>query len=97
MHDGNNVKKAKGTKRCAIKRIIKFCNYKYCLLNNKIMLKLQQRFKSDVHNVYTEKINKISLSSNDDKKFQNFDRITSYLSGTSFGKVCKTELLRKYK
>ena len=46
---------------------------------------------------YTEKINKISLSSNDDKKFQSFDRITSYLYGTSVGKVCKTELLRKYK
>ena len=43
-------------------------NYKDCLFNNKIILKLQQRFKSDYHNAYTEQINKIALSSNDDKR-----------------------------
>ena len=32
-----------------------------CLLNNKTILALQQRFKSEVHNVNTEKINKIAL------------------------------------
>ena len=37
------------------------------------------------------------LSSNDDKRLQTFDKITSYPYGTSAGKVCKTELLRKYK
>ena len=36
-----------------------FKNYKDCLLNNKIILQSQQRFKSDYHNVYTEQINKI--------------------------------------
>ena len=43
-------------------------NYIDCLFNDKIILKSQQRFKSDFHNVYTEQINKISLSSNDDKR-----------------------------
>ena len=28
-------------------------NYSYCLLNDKIILKAQQRFKSDYQNVYT--------------------------------------------
>ena len=42
---GNNDKKAKGTKKCVIKRILKFNDYKYCLLNNEIILKSQQRFK----------------------------------------------------
>ena len=37
------------------------------LFNDKIILKSQQRFKSDHHNVYIEQINKIALSSNDDK------------------------------
>ena len=37
----------------------------------------------------------IALSSNDDKRLQTFDTITSYLYGASAGKVCKTELLRK--
>ena len=39
------IKKAKGTKKCVIKRILKFNDYKYCLLNNEIILKSQQRFK----------------------------------------------------
>ena len=66
-----------------------------CLLNNQIVLKSQQRFKNERHVAYTEEINKIALSSNDDKRLQTFDRITSYPYGTSAGKVCKTELLNK--
>ena len=40
-------------------------------------------------------MNKIALSRNDGKI--TFDRITSYLYGISVGKICKTELLSKYK
>ena len=65
------------------------------MLNNKIILKSQQRFKSEKHDVYTEKINKVALSSNDDKRLQTFDIITLYPYGTSAGKVCKTELSSK--
>ena len=91
------IKKAKGTKKCVIKRIIEFYDYKDSLRNNKIISKLQQRFKSEAHNLYTEEINKIALSSNDDKRLQTFDRITSYPYGTSTGKVFKIEILTKYK
>ena len=93
--DCEEDKKAKGTKKCVIKRRLKFNDYKDCLLNNEIMLKSQQRFKSEKHDLYTEEVNKIALSSNDDKRLQTFDRITSYPYGTSAGKVCKTELLIK--
>ena len=55
-----------------------FENYKDCLFNDKTILKSQQRFKSDYHNVYTEQIKKIALSSNDDKRLQIFDNITTY-------------------
>ena len=72
-------------------------DYKDCLLNNETVLKSQQRFKSEGHEVYTEEINKIALSSNDDKRLQSFDRITLYPYGASVGKVCKTELLSKVK
>ena len=65
------------------------------LINNEIKLKTQQRFKSERYDVYTKDVNKIALSSNDDKRLQTFDRITSYPYGTSAGKVCKTELLSK--
>ena len=57
-------------------RSIMFKDYKDCLFNNKIILKSQQRFKSDHHKVYTEEVNKIALSSDDDKRLQTFDRIT---------------------
>ena len=92
MDDRNSDKKAKGTEKCVIKRILKFNDYKDCLLNNKIILKSQQKFKSEAHNVYTEKI-KITLSNNNDKRLQTFDRITSYPYGASVGKICKTKLL----
>ena len=83
MGDDSEVKKAKGTKKCVIKRELMFENYKDCLFNDKIILKSQQRFKSDHHNVYTEEINKIALSSNDDKRLQTSDKITTYPYGTS--------------
>ena len=42
------------------------------------MVKLQPRFKSEAHDIYTEKINKIVLSSNDYKRLHIFDKIISY-------------------
>ena len=65
------------------------------LVKNEIILKSQQRFKSQRHDVYTEEVNKIALSSNDGKILQTFDRITPYPYGASPCKVCKTELLSK--
>ena len=87
------IKKAKGTKKCVIKRKIKFENYRNCLeaiqlddktkylekkneINldslkkerkkitkyNKLILEIQQRFKSEMRNVSTEEINKTALS-----------------------------------
>ena len=74
-------KKAKGTKKCVIKRVIKFYDYKNCLLNGEVILKSQQRFISKGRDVYTENINKIALSSNDDKRLIASDKITSYPYG----------------
>ena len=51
------------------------------LFDNEPMLKSQQRFKSEHHEVYTENINKIALSSNDDKRIVALDGITSYPYG----------------
>ena len=94
--DNTTIKKSKGTKKYVIKRILKFNDYKNCLLNSEVILKSQQKIKSEAHNVYTGKVNKIALSSNDDIKLQTFDRITSYPYGTNAEKVCKTEILSKY-
>ena len=79
MDDYSEVKKSKGTKRCVIKRGLMFKNYKDCLFNGGVILKSQQRFKSDHHKVYTEEVNKIVLSSDDNK--------------TQAIKVCENEMM----
>ena len=72
MDDGNRDKKAKGTEKCVIKRILTFNDYKNCLFKNEIIMKLQQRCKIEAYNVYTKEINKVALSSNGDKRLQTF-------------------------
>ena len=67
MDDDSEHKKGKATKRCVIKSKAMFENYTDTLLNDKIILKRQQAFRSDHHNVYNVEINEIALSSNDDK------------------------------
>ena len=72
------IKKAKRTKNCAINPKLMFENYKDCLFNNKTVYRSQERFKSYYHGVYTEEVNKIALSSNDNKILQTSDRIATY-------------------
>ena len=48
--------------------MINFDDSKNCLLHGEVILKSQQRFIGKRHDVYTENINKIALSSNDDKR-----------------------------
>ena len=95
MDDDSEKKKTKGIKKCVIKRRLKFKNYNDSLFNNKTILKSQLRFRSDHHDVYTEEVNKIPLSSNDDKTLQTFDSITTYPHGTNAFKVCESEMLSK--
>ena len=53
----------------------------------------KERFKSYNHGVYTEDVNKIALSSNEDKRLQTFDGITTYPYGTNVFKICESEML----
>ena len=62
------------------------------MFNDKVLIKSQQRFRSDHHKVYTEEVNKIALSSNDDKRIQTFDRVTTFSYGTNVFKVCENEM-----
>ena len=110
---GSDDKKSKGTKKCVIKRKLKFKNYqnsleatwldnkinylekneisvdslkkdhKELIRNNKLIPKLQQIFKSERHNVFTEEINKIALSSNGDKRMELIDSTETYAYGMS--------------
>ena len=98
LKDSNDeCKKAKCTKKCILKRKLKFKDCKNCLKTSQIVnivnyvekkrinvdglkedkkfhekeviIKCQQRFESRRYNVFTEEINKITLSSKDDKKY----------------------------
>ena len=57
MDYNSEYKKAKGTRTCVIKTRLMFKSYTDCLFNDKIILKSQQRFKSDYHNVWIQMIN----------------------------------------
>ena len=57
--------------------------HKEFIKDNKLILKTQERFKSERHIVFTEEINKIALSLNYDKRIQSNDSIETYLYGTS--------------
>ena len=92
MDDDTEMKKAKGTKKCIVKREITFKNYADALFNDEVIIRSQQRFRSDHHGV-----NKIALSSNDDKRIQTFDKVTTFPYGTNVFKVCETEMLLKNK
>ena len=93
MDNNSEDKKSKGKKECVIKLKTMFENYTDCLFNNKIILKSQQRLKSNHNKVYTEEANKIALSSDDDKTLQTFNRVTTYPYGTNAFKVCENEML----
>ena len=74
-----------------------FENYKNAFFNDKIVIRSQQRFRSYNHKVYTEEVNKIALSSNDDKRIQTYDKVTTFPYGTTVFKVCKNENLSNSK
>ena len=89
----NEHKKAKGATKCVIKQKIRFKNFKDCLFNSKNVHRSQERFKRYNHDVYTEEVNNIALSSNDDKRLQTFDGITTYPYGTHVFEICENEML----
>ena len=67
------------------------------------MLKTQQRFKSERQNVFTEEINKIALSSNNDEKIKITDSMETYAYGISKGltwkkqKAKRINIIKQYK
>ena len=55
-------------------------NQKKCIKSNEFLLKYQQRFRSEKHNIFTEDIEKIA---NDDKRTQSIDLMEKYAYGTN--------------
>ena len=97
LDDDIEMKKAKGTNKSIVKKEIKFKNYMDCFFNDAVIVKSQQRFRSDHHSIYTEEVNKIALNSNSDKRLQTFDKVITFPYGTNVLKVCESEMLSKNK
>ena len=74
---------------CGFESSCSHLKHKEFIKNNKLILKTQQRFKSESHIVFTEEINKIVFSSNDDKRILSIYSIETYVYGTS--KVLENE------
>ena len=64
-------------------------------VKNKTILKTQQRFKSEMYNVFTEVISKIALSKND-KRIQSIDSTKTYAYGTSKDIIHVKEKIKRY-
>ena len=97
LDDDTEHKKDKGTKKYIVKRELMFKNYKDSSFNDEVIIRSQQRFRSDHHRVYTEEVSKIALRSNNDKRIQTFDKVTTFPYGTNVFKVCENEMLLKNK
>ena len=69
-------------------------NHKELIKINKLILKPQQRFRSNKHNVFTEEVNKIALSANNDKRIRSANSIETYLYGTRENLVRIKEMIK---
>lgn len=65
--ENTELKKAKGTKKSVVKTL-SFKDYKDVLLDNNLVRKKNIVFKSLKHEIFTQSLNKIALSSKDDKR-----------------------------
>ena len=74
-------KTAKGIKKNIIKNDIKHENYKEVLFNNKQMYHTMKTIRSNLHQLGSYELNKVSLSCFDDKRYILEDGIRSYAYG----------------
>ena len=68
MSEGEESKKCKGVKKSVVKKSILHEDYKKCLFTGKEQLRRMNVIRSYKHEIYTEEINKVALSSSDDKR-----------------------------
>ena len=65
---GEDRKKCKGIKKAVIKNSITHDDYKECLFSGNEQMRTMNVIRSYRHEIYTEEVNKVALSSNDDKR-----------------------------
>ena len=68
MHEGKQEKRCKGVKQSVVKNEISFEDYKACLDTRKEQFRKMNMIRSHKHEIYTEEVNKVVLSADDDKR-----------------------------
>ena len=81
MFEGEESKKCKGVKKSVVKKSITHEDYKKCLTDQKPQLRKMNVIRSRKHNVFTEEVNKVALSANDDKRYILEDGINTLALG----------------
>ncbi|MCG8374751.1 MAG: hypothetical protein MI700_14505, partial [Balneolales bacterium] len=81
MYEGKEEKKCKGVKKSVIAKDIKFNDYKKCLFEGTSQLRKMTVIRSRNHEVFTEEVNKVALSGNDDKRFILPNRVNTLAHG----------------
>lgn len=81
MYNGKEEKKCKGVKGCVVKKTISHQDYKRCLFNGEKQYRKMNVFRSRKHEIFTEEVNKVALSGDDDKRKICKDRIHTYAYG----------------
>jgi len=66
--DSSEHKKCKAIRKNVVKNRITHDDYKNCLLNYKEQMRTMYVIRSHLHDVYTEEVNKVALSTEDDKR-----------------------------
>ena len=81
MFEGKEEKKCKGIKKCVIKKNISHEDYKECLFSEKPQMRNMNVIRSHGHEIFSETVNKIALSANDDKRIIMKDKISTLSYG----------------
>ena len=74
-------KRCKGVKKVVVKNTVAFSDYKKCLFDREEVYRSMNIIRSHNHTIFSEQVNKIALSSEDDKRIILKDRIHTLAHG----------------
>ena len=81
MFEGKEEKKCKGIKKAVIKKHISFDDYKECLFSKQTQMRKMNVIRSHQHEIFSETVNKIALSADNDKRIIMDDGISTLAFG----------------
>jgi len=81
LEEWEESKRCKGVKKSIVSKSIHLEDYKNCLFTGKEQLQTMNIIRSQKHELFTEQVNKVALSANDDKRIIQPDKINAIAHG----------------